>query len=225
MRDPNISWVSMVEKKLGLEMDDSDDDESSDDGIGLALKIMTRHDVINMFSRFSVIVTFIGNLLFLGKKKIESVNLSRFLARCLFSSRSKVKNGFEGKKKAPEKMQFINDNDETKATTPDLEVAEKSLAPAKDGSETPEMKVCFKNLQAFSACFDAFAHGGNDVGLVWVLCNSQIRWDTKAFFQIIWIKGVSVVLTHAMVILRLKICSKHDYNMFNFVYNSIGYSL
>ena len=68
MRDPNISWVSMVEKKLGLEMDDSDDDESSDDGIGLALKIMTRHDVINMFSRFSVIVTFIGNLLFLGKK-------------------------------------------------------------------------------------------------------------------------------------------------------------
>lgn len=69
MRDPNISWVSMVEKKLGLEMDDSDDDESSDDGIGLALKIMTRHDVINMFSRFSVIVTFIGNLLFLGKKK------------------------------------------------------------------------------------------------------------------------------------------------------------
>ena len=61
-------------------------------------------------------------------------------------------------------MQFINDNDESKVTTPDLEVAEKSLAPAKDGSETAEMKVCFKNLQAFSACFDAFAHGGNDVG-------------------------------------------------------------
>ena len=36
MRDPNISWVSMVEKKLGLEMDESDDDESSDDGIGSA---------------------------------------------------------------------------------------------------------------------------------------------------------------------------------------------
>lgn len=34
----------------------------------------------------------------------------------------------------------------------------------KDGSETPEMRICFKELQAFSACFDAFAHGGNDVG-------------------------------------------------------------
>lgn len=33
-----------------------------------------------------------------------------------------------------------------------------------DGSETPEMQICFKELQAFSACFDAYAHGGNDVG-------------------------------------------------------------
>ena len=46
MRDPNISWVSMVEKKLGLEMDESDDDESSDDGIGSASIIMTYYDVI-----------------------------------------------------------------------------------------------------------------------------------------------------------------------------------
>ena len=72
-------------------------------------------------------------------------------------------------------MQFINDNDESKVTTPDLEVAEKSLAPAKDGSETAEMKVCFKNLQAFSACFDAFAHGGNDVG--WV-CHFNTKVQT-----------------------------------------------
>lgn len=34
----------------------------------------------------------------------------------------------------------------------------------KDGSETPEMRICFTELQAFSASFDAFAHGGNDVG-------------------------------------------------------------
>jgi phosphate/sulfate permease len=34
----------------------------------------------------------------------------------------------------------------------------------KDGSETPEMRMCFQELQAFSASFDAFAHGGNDVG-------------------------------------------------------------
>ena len=72
-----------------------------------------------------------------------------------------VKNGFEAKgtKKAPEKMQFINEEKKVE----DLEVAEK-VQPSKDGSETAEMKICFKNLQAFSACFDAFAHGGNDVG-------------------------------------------------------------
>ena len=38
--------------------------------------------------------------------------------------------------------------------------------PKKDGSETPEMRIAFQELQAFSASFDAFAHGGNDVGYV-----------------------------------------------------------
>jgi len=106
LRDANVSWVSIVEKKLGLEMDDDSDDESD-----------------------------------------ESSDI--------------VKNGFEAKgtKKAPEKMQFINEEKKVE----DLEVAEK-VQPSKDGSETAEMKICFKNLQAFSACFDAFAHGGNDVG-------------------------------------------------------------
>ena len=89
-------------------------------------------------------------------------------------------------------MQFIND--EAKATTPDLEVAEKSLAPAKDGSETPEMKVCFKNLQAFSACFDAFAHGGNDVGLVWVLCKGQMRQNKARITDNFSIRGLYICI-------------------------------
>ncbi|CBY31957.1 unnamed protein product [Oikopleura dioica] len=33
-----------------------------------------------------------------------------------------------------------------------------------DGSEGEEMRYMFSHLQAFSACLDAFAHGGNDVG-------------------------------------------------------------
>lgn len=41
---------------------------------------------------------------------------------------------------------------------------ESNNARKQDGSETPEMHICFKELQAFSASFDAFAHGGNDVG-------------------------------------------------------------
>ena len=61
-------------------------------------------------------------------------------------------------KLAPEKMNFINGNEN------ELEAADRRNK--EDGSETDEMKICFKNLQAFSACFDAFAHGGNDVGLV-----------------------------------------------------------
>ena len=58
-------------------------------------------------------------------------------------------------KLGPEKLKFINEKDDEK----DLKDESKL-----DGSETPEMQLCFKNLQAFSACFDAFAHGGNDVG-------------------------------------------------------------
>ena len=34
----------------------------------------------------------------------------------------------------------------------------------KDGSEDENMRYLFSHLQAFSACLDAFAHGGNDVG-------------------------------------------------------------
>ena len=30
LRDANVSWVSIVEKKLGLEMDDDSDDESDE---------------------------------------------------------------------------------------------------------------------------------------------------------------------------------------------------
>lgn len=33
-----------------------------------------------------------------------------------------------------------------------------------DGSEDEVMRYLFSHLQAFSACLDAFAHGGNDVG-------------------------------------------------------------
>ena len=33
-----------------------------------------------------------------------------------------------------------------------------------DGSEDEIMRYLFSHLQAFSACLDAFAHGGNDVG-------------------------------------------------------------
>lgn len=50
------------------------------------------------------------------------------------------------------KHEFVNESTE--------EVDEEK----KDGSETPEMRICFEELQAFSASFDAFAHGGNDVG-------------------------------------------------------------
>lgn len=53
----------------------------------------------------------------------------------------------------------------------------------KDGSETPEMRICFKELQAFSACFDAFAHGGNDVGwaiqLLFLFCIYLFESITK----------------------------------------------
>ena len=34
MRDANVSWVSIVEKKLGLEMDDDSDDDDSQIDIG-----------------------------------------------------------------------------------------------------------------------------------------------------------------------------------------------
>ena len=34
----------------------------------------------------------------------------------------------------------------------------------RDGSEDDNMRYLFSQLQAFSACLDAFAHGGNDVG-------------------------------------------------------------
>lgn len=34
----------------------------------------------------------------------------------------------------------------------------------RDGSEDENMRYLFSQLQAFSACLDAFAHGGNDVG-------------------------------------------------------------
>lgn len=61
-------------------------------------------------------------------------------------------------KLAPENLEFINDKSGNE-TGSEPEENRKS-----DGSETKEMQLCFKNLQAFSACFDAFAHGGNDVG-------------------------------------------------------------
>merc|ERR550519_1853739 len=66
-------------------------------------------------------------------------------------------NGIVLSEKNVENIKFINEKDlEAKK---DLEQIEHA-----DGSETKEMQLCFKNLQAFSACFDAFAHGGNDVG-------------------------------------------------------------
>lgn len=66
-------------------------------------------------------------------------------------------NGIVLSEKNVENIKFINEKDlEAKQ---DLEQIEHA-----DGSETKEMQLCFKNLQAFSACFDAFAHGGNDVG-------------------------------------------------------------
>lgn len=42
-----------------------------------------------------------------------------------------------------------------------LEESDESL---QDGSEDEIMRYLFSHLQAFSACLDAFAHGGNDVG-------------------------------------------------------------
>ena len=33
-----------------------------------------------------------------------------------------------------------------------------------DGSEDESMRYLFSQVQAFSACLDAFAHGTNDVG-------------------------------------------------------------
>lgn len=33
-----------------------------------------------------------------------------------------------------------------------------------DGSEDEAMRYLFSQVQAFSACLDAFAHGTNDVG-------------------------------------------------------------
>ena len=66
------------------------------------------------------------------------------------------KNGIGMSEKNVENLKFINEKDlEAKADLEEL---------TSDGSETKEMQLCFKNLQAFSACFDAFAHGGNDVG-------------------------------------------------------------
>ena len=66
-------------------------------------------------------------------------------------------NGIVLSEKNVENIKFINEKDlEAKQ---DLEHIDHA-----DGSETKEMQLCFKNLQAFSACFDAFAHGGNDVG-------------------------------------------------------------
>ncbi|CAG5113282.1 Oidioi.mRNA.OKI2018_I69.chr2.g7401.t1.cds [Oikopleura dioica] len=45
-----------------------------------------------------------------------------------------------------------------------LEDDEENDESLNDGSEGEEMRYMFSHLQAFSACLDAFAHGGNDVG-------------------------------------------------------------
>lgn len=66
----------------------------------------------------------------------------------------------------PEKQPI---NEIENATEKRVKKAEKRLEAARslehlDGSEDPVLHYLFSKLQGFAACFDAFAHGANDVG-------------------------------------------------------------
>lgn len=95
----------------------------------------------------------------------------------------------------------IKDDEEAVQLTSGLEASDKQVQKAKkkrlqsmsldhtDGSEDPVLHYLFSKLQSFAACFDAFAHGANDVGnsigpviaCYAVLSTNDIKGEPKNF--------------------------------------------